>query len=134
MRQAAALPQRVIASLTALLVVTQFVLAGAGAFGATSFDAHRTVGNVVVGVALIGLVLAAISRTHLPHTAAVFGLALLQTILGTLGSDEPWLGAFHGLNALAVMGAAGTLARDNWAPVREARARSSTARPAPRRT
>jgi hypothetical protein len=117
-RAALALPQRVVASLTALLVVAQFFLAGAGAFGATSFDAHRTVGSLAVLVALVGLVIALLTRRLLAHTAAVFGLLVLQAVLGTLGGDEPWIGAFHGLNAVAVMGAAGSLAGANWAEVR----------------
>ena len=103
-----ALAQRLVASLTALMVVSQFFLAGAGAFGATSFDAHRTVGSL--------------TRRHRGHSAAVVGLLVLQALLGSLGGDEPWVGALHGLNAIAVMGAAGTLAQANWAPVRAARA------------
>jgi Family of unknown function (DUF6220) len=112
-RAALVLPQRVVASLTALLVVAQFFLAGAGAFGATSFDAHRTVGSVAVLVALVGLVIALLTRRLLAHTAAVFGLLVLQALLGGFGSDEPWIGALHGLNAVAVMGAAGSLAGAN---------------------
>jgi hypothetical protein len=113
-----ALTQRLVASLTALIVVSQFFLAGAGAFGATSFDAHRTIGSLAVVVALVGLVVAALTRRHLGHTAAVFGLLVLQAVLGSLGGDEPWIGALHGLNAIAVMGAAGSLAQANWAPAR----------------
>jgi hypothetical protein len=116
-----ALAQRLVASLTALMVVSQFFLAGAGAFGATSFDAHRTIGSLVVIVALLGLILAAPTGRHRGHTAALFGLLALQAALGTLGGDEPWVGALHGLNAIAVMGAAGSLAQANWAPVRTAR-------------
>jgi hypothetical protein len=117
-----ALAQRLVASLTALLVVSQFFLAGAGAFGATSFDAHRTVGSVAALAGLLGLLLAALNRRHVRHSAAVAGLLILQSILGTLGGDEPWVGALHGLNAIAVMGAAGSLAQANWEPVRKARA------------
>ena len=115
---ALALPQAVVASLTAALVVAQFFLAGAGAFGATSFDAHRTVGSLAVLVALVGLVIALLTRRLLAHTAAVFGLLVLQAVLGTIGSDEPWIGALHGLNAVAVMATAGSLAGANWAAVR----------------
>jgi hypothetical protein len=115
------LAQRLLSSLTALMVVTQFFLAGAGAFGATSFDAHRTIGSLVVIVALLGLVISAATGRHRGHTAAVFGLLVLQALLGSLGGDEPWVGALHGLNAIAVMGAAGSLAQANWAPVRTAR-------------
>jgi hypothetical protein len=116
------LAQRLLASLTALMIVSQFFFAGAGAFGATSFDAHRTIGSVAVLVALLGLVVSAATGRHRGHSAAVFGLLVLQALLGTLGGDEPWIGALHGLNAIAVMGAAGTLAQANWAPVRAARA------------
>jgi hypothetical protein len=117
-----ALAQRLVASLTALMVVSQFFFAGAGAFGATSFDAHRTIGSLAVLVALLGLVLALLTRRHRGHSAALVGLLVLQALLGDFGGDEPWVGAVHGLNAIAVMGAAGTLAQANWAPVRAARA------------
>ena len=121
-RAPVAVAQGVVASATALLVATQFFLAGAGAFGATSFDAHRAVGSIAVLVALVGLALAALTRRHRGHSAAVVGLLVLQFALGSLGSDEPWIGALHGLNALAVMGAAGTLARANWTGTRAPRA------------
>jgi hypothetical protein len=116
------LAQRLLSSLTALMVVSQFFFAGAGAFGATSFDTHRTIGSLVLVVALLGLILAVPTGRHRGHTAAVFGLLVLQAALGALGGDEPWVGALHGLNAIAAMGAAGTLAQANWAPVRAARA------------
>jgi hypothetical protein len=116
-----ALAQRLVASLTALMIVSQFFFAGAGAFGARSFDPHRTIGSLLVLVALAGLLLALLTRRHRGHTAAVLGLLVLQALLGMFGGDEPWIGALHGLNAIAVMGAAGTLAQANWAPVRAVR-------------
>jgi lysylphosphatidylglycerol synthetase-like protein (DUF2156 family) len=103
--------QRGIAVLTMALIATQFFLAGAGAFGATSFDAHKTVGDVLVLVVLVGLVVAALARRFAVHAAILVALAIVQLVLGVLGSDEPWVGAFHGINALAVMAAGGTLAR-----------------------
>jgi hypothetical protein len=103
--------QRGIAVLTMALIATQFFLAGAGAFGATSFDAHKTVGSVLVLVVLVGLIVAALVRRHAVHAAILVALTILQLVLGTLGNDEPWIGAFHGLNALAVLAAGGTLAR-----------------------
>jgi len=36
---------------------------------------------------------------------------VLQVVLGAIGEDTPWIGALHGLNAIAVMAAAGTLLR-----------------------
>jgi Family of unknown function (DUF6220) len=103
--------QRGIAVLTMALVATQFFLAGAGAFGATSFGAHETVGSILVLVVLVGLVVAALARRFVVHAAILAGVTILQLLLGMWGSDEPWVGAFHGLNALAVMAAGGTLAR-----------------------
>jgi len=106
--------QRGLASLAMALVVTQFFLAGAGAFGATSFDAHKTVGSLLVVVVLLGLLVAALARRHVAHAAIFFGVTVLQLVLGTVGADEPWVGAFHGLNAIAVMGAGGTYAQKVW--------------------
>ena len=106
--------QRGLASLAMALVVTQFFLAGAGAFGATSFDAHKTVGSILVLVVLLALLVAAFVRRHVAHAAIFFGVTVLQLVLGSIGSDEPWVGAFHGLNALAVMGAGGTFAQKAW--------------------
>ena len=103
--------QRAIAVLTMALIATQFFLAGAGAFGATSFDAHETVGSILVIVVLLAVVVAALVRRHAVHALVLLGVTVLQVVLGSLGTDEPWVGAFHGLNALAVMAAAGTLLR-----------------------
>jgi hypothetical protein len=103
--------QRGIAVLTMALIATQFFLAGAGAFGATSFDAHKTVGSILLLVVLVGLLVAALARRFVVHAAILVAVTILQLVLGTLGEEEPWIGAFHGLNALAVMAAGGTLAR-----------------------
>ena len=103
--------QRAIAVLTMALIATQFFLAGAGAFGATSFDAHETVGSILVIVVLLAVVVAALVRRHAVHALVLLGVTVLQVVLGSLGTDEPWVGAFHGLNAHAVMAAAGTLLR-----------------------
>jgi len=101
--------QRGIAVLTMALIATQFFLAGAGAFGATSFDAHKTVGSILVLVVLLAALVAALARRFALHALALLGLTVLQLVLGALGADTPWIGALHGLNALAVMGAAGSL-------------------------
>jgi len=106
--------QRGLASVSMALVVTQFFLAAAGAFGATSFDAHKSVGSALVPVVLLLLLVSALLRRHVAHAAIFFGVTLLQLVLGSVGSDEPWVGAFHGLNAIAVMGAGGTFAQKAW--------------------
>jgi len=118
--------QRAIAVLTMALIATQFFLAGAGAFGATSFDAHTTVGSTLVLVVLLGLVVAALARRQVVHAAILVGVTVLQVVLGSLGADTPWIGAFHGLNALVVLAVAGTLVRKAIAtPAAGARAATS---------
>src|SRR3954453_5586937 len=81
--------QRGLQSLAMALVVAQFFLAGAGAFGATSFDAHETVGSVVVLVALLGVLAAALARRFLGHAALFLGVTVVQLALGAWGADEP---------------------------------------------
>jgi hypothetical protein len=97
------------------LIATQFFLAGAGAFGATSFDAHKTVGSVLVLVVVIAVIVSALARRFVVHALVLLGVTILQVVLGSVGADEPWVGAFHGLNALVVMGVGGTLARKTFA-------------------
>jgi hypothetical protein len=107
--------QRGLAVVTMALIATQFFLAGAGAFGATSFDAHKAVGSALVLVVLLAVLVAALVRRFAVHAAVLLGVTILQLVLGSLAADEPWVGAFHGLNALAVMGVGGTLARKAFA-------------------
>jgi hypothetical protein len=38
--------------------------------------------------------------------ATVFGLVVLQVLLGVFGHESPYLGLLHGVNALAVLGTA----------------------------
>lgn len=116
MAELAVLAHRGLQSLAMALVAAQFFLAGAGAFGATSFEAHKAVGSVLVLVALVGLLAAGLARRLVGHAALFLAVTVLQLVLGTVGADEPWVGAFHGLNALVVMGVGGTLARRAWEP------------------
>jgi len=107
--------QRYLASLIALAIVVQFFLAGAGAFHAAGYTAHRSLGWVVLALSLLALVLAAAAARFVRHAAALVFVVGLQAALGALGADtQAWFGALHGVNALAVMGAAGTLARRAW--------------------
>jgi hypothetical protein len=103
---------RQLARLIAAAIVVQFFLAGAGAFGATSFAPHRAVGWLLLVLAVAELLLALLGRTLVRHTGVLLALTGLQVILGVLGSDtSAWFGAVHAVNALGVMAAAGTLAR-----------------------
>ena len=106
---------RLLTTLTAWAVAAQFFLAGSGAFGATSFDPHRVLGFVVVVMSIVVLGAAAAARRYVRQSALVVLLVLVQVGLAE-GADHSskWFGAFHGLNALAVMIAVGLLARRAW--------------------
>jgi Family of unknown function (DUF6220) len=103
---------RYVARLIAAAVVVQFFLAGAGAFGASSFAPHTALGTVLLLLAAVELLLAFLARTFVRHSAVLLLVIAVQMALGVLGSDvSGWFGALHAVNALGVMAAAGTLAR-----------------------
>ena len=107
--------QRALATLLAAGVAVQFFLAGAGAFGATNFSAHRALGWTLLLLAVITFVVSLPAMRLVRHSGVLLLVVALQAVLGVLGADtQPWLGALHGLNALAVMAAAGLLARRAW--------------------
>jgi drug/metabolite transporter (DMT)-like permease len=98
---------RALAILFAIGALAQFVLAGYAVFGGSSFDAHKTVGDILSALSLIVLILAAVGRREaLQSSAILFVLMILQNILGAVGDDAPALGALHPLNGLAIIGAA----------------------------
>jgi hypothetical protein len=107
--------QRALATLVAASVAVQFFLAGAGAFGATSFSPHRALGWALLLLAGLAVVVALAAMRFVRHSFALALLVALQAGLGVVGADtQAWFGALHGLNALAVMAAAGILARRVW--------------------
>jgi heme A synthase len=97
--------------------VAQFVLAGYSAFGGTDWEPHQAFGSLLTLIALVLLVVAfAARREALQASAVLFGLMLLQHVLGMVGTDVPALGALHPLNGLLILGvtmmaAAGRLVR-----------------------
>lgn len=99
-------------------VFLQFFLAGAGTFGATDFDLNVAVGTAVMPAGLVLLGVAGLARQHVTMTVVLLVLLVLQWMLGTVGGEEPWVGALHGLNALVVGAVAGTLTGRTWRPAR----------------
>src|SRR3712207_203894 len=92
--------------------IVAFFLAGLGAFGAESFDAHRGSGSLLVPLSLILLILAAAGRREaLPQSAALFGLMILQMVLAVAGEDVAFLGGLHPVNGLLVLFVAHQVAR-----------------------
>ncbi len=132
---------RIWASLVSLAIIVQVGLAGYGAFHAVDkaddkgtigkdavsdgFNPHAALGYVILLAALILLVLALLARragaaNRVKWSAGIFGLLVLQVLLAWAGDATPWLGVLHGMNALAVAGAAGSLAGREWAAHRGA--------------
>jgi peptidoglycan/LPS O-acetylase OafA/YrhL len=87
--------------------VVQFVLAGYSAFGGSDWEPHQAWGSVLTLISLVLLVLAFFGRREaLQASAVLFGLMLLQHVLGAVGTDAPALGALHPLNGLLILGVA----------------------------
>jgi hypothetical protein len=133
-RRGAAVVQRYVVTLYFIGVIVQFFLVGYGLFGmkhgatiddAKSLDAHRGVGFLIVefvgGVLLIATLVA--WQKPLGRKVGLYVLLCLlgvvQAILATEGFHHKWVGMFHPVNALILLGLSGSLAFRSW---REARA------------
>lgn len=97
-------------------VIVQIYLAGSGIFAATgpvkdasSLDAHRTLGNILAGVALlllIAMIIARPRRAVVWTVIAMFVLTGVEGVLAQSGSGAPYLGALHPVVAVVIMGLA----------------------------
>jgi hypothetical protein len=91
----------------AVAAFVQFFLAGLAAFGHSTWNAHSAIGSLLTVVALVILVLAFIGRREaLEASAVLFGLMILQNLLGAFGDNVSVLGALHPINGLLILGAA----------------------------
>jgi hypothetical protein len=132
-RRGAAVVQRYVVTLYFIGVIVQFFLVGYGLFGmkhgatidnAKSLDAHRGFGFILVeiigGVLLIATLVA--WQRPLGRKVGLYVLLCLlgvvQAILATEGFHHKWVGMFHPVNALILLGLSGSLAFRSW---REAR-------------
>ncbi|NJD28983.1 MAG: hypothetical protein FIA92_11875 [Chloroflexi bacterium] len=87
------------------LVAFQVFLAGAGVFGAASFEIHVGVGYLAAFIGPIILLVAAIvarGERLVGLSAAVLVLGVVQSILPWLRADAPFLAALHPVNALLI--------------------------------
>jgi hypothetical protein len=96
-------------------VLVQVFLAGVGVFGinapkvadASSFDAHRAWGFILMVSALLLLVLALIAWQSARTMISAFVLALLvviaQNVLAALGDTNKWFGGLHALDGMAIL-------------------------------
>jgi hypothetical protein len=127
---------RVVATLASLSVIIQVGMAGYGAFNAVDkaddqgsvskravengFDPHGLVGTIVLVLLLLLLVVALVARHSVRIAALLFGLGIVQLLLAWGASAAAWVGFFHGVNALALAGVAGSLAGNEWRAARVA--------------
>ena len=96
------------------LGVLQFFLAGVGVFGASSYEAHRSVGFALHGVTIVVFLLAIAGPRTGRDIGMGFVLAALTTLqisLPGLRDDAPYVAAFHPLLALLVLGLAAHIGR-----------------------
>lgn len=84
---------------------------------------HGFVGTFVIPITILVMIAlafaAGLSRRDKGQTAGLFGLMIIQFLLGVFGSSGSVVGAvvggLHGLVALAIVGGAGTLVFRTWA-------------------
>ena len=81
--------------------------------GTSAFDAHRTLGFSLAGVAVIIFVLALIARPGVLPVALsgvlVVQTTLLQSLLAGLADNAALYGGLHALDGLLILGVAGFL-------------------------
>jgi amino acid permease len=129
LRRGAAVVQRYVVTLYFLGVIVQFFLVGVGLFGmkagsnidnAKSLDAHRGFGTILIfvvgGLLLIGTLVA--WQRPLGRKVGLYVLLCLlgvvQMVLASAGFHHKWVGMFHPVNALLLLGLSGYLARTSW--------------------
>ena len=132
-RRGAAVVQRYIVSLYFIGVVVQFFLVGLGLFGmkagstidnAKSLDAHRGFGFILIDFVGGLLLLATLVAWQTPVGRkvglyiALCLLGVLQGVLATSGFHHKYVGMFHPVNALVLLGLSGGLAHRAWAEAR----------------
>jgi hypothetical protein len=115
---------RLLITLIALACVVQFFLAGRGVFGIrgsaslgdqSSFDPHRTLGNIIAGAAIVAFALALV----LWEKRLIASMLVLAVLAGavqrlTTTTEHPWIAGFHAVSGLAILGLAGSSAARAW--------------------
>jgi hypothetical protein len=87
--------------------VVQFLLAGAGVFGAQSFEAHEGLGWMLHTAAILVVIAAIVgprTRQAIVISIVFFVVFTIQAMLPGVSDDAPWVAAFHPVLALAVLG------------------------------
>jgi hypothetical protein len=109
---------RVWLTLMMVAIASQFFFAAAGTFGAMSFDAHKTIGSLLVLAGVVALALGLAVRSYAIPLAVGLVLLVIQVFLGRNGFAHPWLGALHGLVAVAIAAVFGSTTGRAWRAAR----------------
>ena len=108
-------------SLFLLGLFVQFYLAGRGAFGASSYSAHRDFGDVLhllTPVVLLLTLLNRATRNRVDIIHAVLLIVLFEVQFALADLEHPSVGAFHPVNALLLLAVAYSLFRRDLRAVR----------------
>lgn len=108
---------RGLAGLTMAGLLVQFYLAGVGAFGADSWDMHKTWGYILgipILLLLILTVIGRLGRNKIGPAVLLVVLFIVQIVLVEIQSDAAWISALHPVNGLALMGLTAALGRPGW--------------------
>jgi Family of unknown function (DUF6220) len=111
----------VVLGLFLLGIFVQFYLAGRGAFGASSFSAHRTFGDALGSFPPAVLVLTLLhrrTRNRVDVIHAILLVALFEVQYALADLDHPGVGAFHPVNGLLILLVALSLFRRDLRAVR----------------
>lgn len=84
---------------------------------------HAVIGTFVIPITILVMIalafVAGLPRRDKGQTLGLFGLMVIQFLLGVIGSSgsvaAAVIGGLHGINALAIVGAAGSLVVRTWA-------------------
>jgi Family of unknown function (DUF6220) len=84
---------------------------------------HGLIGTLVIPITILVMIAlafaAGLSRRDKGQTIGLFGLVVIQFLLAVIGSSgtvaAAVIGGLHGLNALAIVGATGSLVFRTWA-------------------
>jgi hypothetical protein len=141
-RRGASVAQRYLVSLYFLGVVVQFFLVGVGLFGmkagdtiaeAHSLNAHRDFGwalTEIGGVLLLLVTLVAWQKPLRRRVGLYVVLCLLgfplQGVLAASGEHHKYVGMFHPVNAILLLGLSGSLAFTAWSAARATSAAPET--------
>ena len=142
-RRGAWVALKYVTSIFFLGVILQFFFVGYGLFGmkdgktidkAKSLDAHRAFGFILAdGGAILMLVLVLLAW---PTSRRLLGLWILLAVLAFFQPaladfHHKWVGMFHPVNAILLLGLSATLARRAWAARRAEEPEAAMAAPVP---